>query len=166
MPTFKNIRVPVGKSGKTRLQRVQVLKSGKFKFVKNIGKRVSRRKKTTKKSVSRRKKRGNPSKSVRKTAKGKFFGNLSGAGALEDVAWGTIGFSVLGRSATAIPMTRAIQGIAAHALDRRGKARMIPGILDLISIWLAGGFGANGGVGLGGIASALQNLRKMSPLFP
>lgn len=41
MPKFKNIRIPVGKKvkgkkRKTRLQRVQVLKSGKLKFVKNV----------------------------------------------------------------------------------------------------------------------------------
>lgn len=159
MPTFKNIKVPVGKSGKTRLQRVQVLKSGKFKFVKNIVK--------GKKTTSKKRTKGGKSRNVRKTAKGKFFGNLSGTGALEDVAWGFIGFNVLGGSVTALPMTRTIQGIAGHALGRRGKARMIPGILDLISIWLAGGF-RNGAraPGISGISDALVQLRKVSPLFP
>ena len=44
---FKNIRIKM-KSGKTRMQRVQVLKSGKYKFVKNLG---SKAKKSTRKSV-------------------------------------------------------------------------------------------------------------------
>ena len=162
MPTFKNIRVPVGQSGKTRLQRVQVLKSGKFKFVKNL---VKGKKTTSKK----RKKAGNP-RNVRKTGKGKFFGNLSGTGALEDVAWGFIGFSVLGKTPAALPMTRAVQGIQGHALGRRGKARMIPAIIDLISIWLAGGFGVRAAAPAGGLlgqlADSLRNLQKMSPLFP
>lgn len=42
MPKFKNIRVKM-KSGKSRLQRVKVLASGKYKFVKNPTKRVTRR---------------------------------------------------------------------------------------------------------------------------
>ncbi len=51
---FKNIRIRM-KNGKTRLQRVKVLKSGKFKFVKNLtkGKTSSKRKGAAKK-VSRR----------------------------------------------------------------------------------------------------------------
>ena len=36
MPKFKNIRLKM-KGGKTRMQRVQVLASGKYKFVKNTG---------------------------------------------------------------------------------------------------------------------------------
>lgn len=35
MPKFKNIRIKM-KGGKSRLQRVQVLASGKYKFVKNL----------------------------------------------------------------------------------------------------------------------------------
>lgn len=159
MPTFKNIRVPVGKSGKTRLQRVQVLKSGQFKFVKNLVK-----------GSKKKKKRGNPTRNVKRTGKGKFFGNLSGTGALEDVAWGFIGFSILGKTPAALPMVRAVQGIQGHALDRRGKARMVPAILDLISIWLAGGFGDRAAAPAGGLlgqfADSLRNLQKISPLFP
>lgn len=159
MPTFKNITVPIGKTGKTRKQRVQVLKSGQFKFVKNLpkGKKITSKKK------------GGKTRNVRKTAKGKFFGNLSGAGALEDVAWGFVGFSVLGRTPAALPMVRALQGIQGHALGRRGKARMVPAILDLISIWLAGGFGAGlgtafGGGGAGLRLSDLTQVLKLRPL--
>lgn len=59
---YKNIRIKM-KSGKTRTQRVQVLKSGKYKFVKNLGTTVKRK-------ISRK---SNPKKtrSVKRTAKKK-----------------------------------------------------------------------------------------------
>ena len=58
MPTFKNIRLKK-RGGGTRLQRVKVLKSGKFKFVKNLKKSVGKRLKS----------RGKPkNKKRRKTA--------------------------------------------------------------------------------------------------
>ena len=49
--TFKNIRIKM-KSGKSRTQRVKVLASGKYKFVKNVSKTTSR---TRKVSPTRRK---------------------------------------------------------------------------------------------------------------
>jgi hypothetical protein len=90
---------------------------------------------------------------------------MSLEGGAEDVAWGFIGFSIFGKTAVALPMTRVVQGLAGHALDRRGKSRLVPGILDLISLWLAGGFGSrNGGFGGGGggLRSTLSNLQKIS----
>jgi len=45
MPQFKNIRVKM-KGGKSRMQRVKVLASGKYRFVKNIRRRVTRRSKS------------------------------------------------------------------------------------------------------------------------
>jgi len=60
MPTFKNIRVKM-RGGKSRLQRVQVLASGKYKFVKNLTKGKKRATKSTRSSSSKR--------SVRKTAR-------------------------------------------------------------------------------------------------
>lgn len=68
--SFKNIRIKK-RGGGTRLQRVKVLKSGKFKFVKNIKSRVSRRKtksnpkKRRKTNLARRKKRGNRTRKFR-----------------------------------------------------------------------------------------------------
>ena len=47
MTVYKNITIKM-KGGKTRMQRVKVLKSGKYKFVKNLG---SKAKKSTRKSV-------------------------------------------------------------------------------------------------------------------
>ena len=162
--SFKNIRVPVGKTGKTRLQRVQILKSGKFKFVKNLKKGGSTKANRPKRSKAKR------TGKVRNTAKGKMFRTLSGLGALEDVGIGFIGFTLLGKTPSALPLTRAIQGIAAIAMDRRGKARAVSGILDLVALWLAGGFGQKrltsfgGGGGGNRILMELQNLAKVRPL--
>lgn len=52
MPTFKNIRIKK-RGGGTRTQRVQVLRSGKYKFVKNKG--GASRTKTTKRKTTKRK---------------------------------------------------------------------------------------------------------------
>lgn len=165
--SFKNIRVPVGKTGKTRLQRVQVLKSGKFKFVKNLRKSSgSTKKRTVKRSSSKR------SGKVSNTAKGKMFRTLSGVGALEDVGIGFIGFTLLGKTPAALPITRTLQGLAGYAFDRRGKNRAVSGILDLCTLWLAGGFGAGtrtpvsrpqGQLG-GTILAELRNIAKIRPL--
>jgi len=55
MPTYKNIRIKK-RGGGTRLQRVQVLASGKYKFVKNISKSSkSTKSKTTKKKTGSKK---------------------------------------------------------------------------------------------------------------
>lgn len=68
MVTYKNIRIPM-KGGKTRLQRVQVLASGKYKFVKNLVKsRTSKSSKSTKTS----KKRTSNKRSVKRTGKKGF----------------------------------------------------------------------------------------------
>ena len=52
MATYKNIRIKK-RGGGTRLQRVQVLKSGKYKFVKNTTKSTSKPKKKNKGGKSR-----------------------------------------------------------------------------------------------------------------
>lgn len=54
MATFKNIRIKK-RGGGTRLQRVKVLASGKYKFVKNV--KSSKTKTKTKKSKTKRKSR-------------------------------------------------------------------------------------------------------------
>lgn len=157
MPTFKNIRIPM-RNGKTRLQRVQVLKSGKLKFVKNLT--TSRKSNPKKRSASTR--------SVRKTAnKGKMFRTISATGALEDIAWGFVGFNILGQSVAALPMVRTIQGIQGHVLDRRGKRRLVDGILDLITIWVSRASGRDGfrlGGGNGFQLESIVNLLKVRPL--
>lgn len=68
MATFKNIRIKK-KGGGSRLQRVKVLKSGKFKFVKNLAKKLG-------KSESSPRGKTNPKrKSVKRMAKKKRTGN-------------------------------------------------------------------------------------------
>ena len=155
MPKFKNIRIKM-KNGKSRLQRVQVLASGKYKFVKN--KKSSASKSKSKKSKSRRKRRSNPGKSSKggKMAKKGLFGNLSGVGFIEDVAIGYVGggfFSGMGEAR--LPFTRVVQGIAGHALNRRGKARLVYGISDLIDVYLMQG------AGLDKIADEIMQSLKM-----
>lgn len=124
------------KNGKTRLQRVQVLASGKYKFVKNLKKAGSKAVKTVR-SRSR-------SSKVSKTGKknGGILGNLSMTGALEDLAIGYLGMGIFeGMGEARLPMTRVVQGISGHALDRRGKGRLQYGILDLVDVYLAQGAG-------------------------
>lgn len=130
------------KNGKTRLQRVQVLASGKYKFVKNL---TSKAKKTVK-TVRSRSVRSS-SRSVNRVGKSKFFKNMSGVGAVEDALIGYVGLQVLAPSvgaAAALPLTRTLQGIAGYALNRRGKGRMMYGIIDLIDLYLAGQWAPNG----------------------
>ena len=74
MATYKNIRIKM-KGGKSRLQRVKVLASGKYKFVKNLTQKVTRRTKRKtnpgrKRGVRRmgKKKRRGSGKSLVKTA--------------------------------------------------------------------------------------------------
>jgi len=73
MVKYKNIRIKK-KGGGTRLQRVMVLASGKYKFVKNLTKSRSTRTRTTRKRTKRRKtnltrkKRGRRGKSLVQTA--------------------------------------------------------------------------------------------------
>lgn len=158
MVEYKNIRIKMA-NGKTRLQRVQVLASGKYKFVKNLVK-------GTKAIVSRRRSTG--SRSVTKTGGNRKALRVYGAtGGLEDIAWGWIGFNVLGRTPAALPATRVVQGLAGYALDRRGKGRAVYGILDLVALWLSGALGGGGG-GRGGnlqsIFNDLQQIVKIRPL--
>jgi hypothetical protein len=79
MPTFKNIRIPK-KGGGFRLQRVQVLKSGKFKFVKNKkgGSSTSKKSTKTKKKSGGKKKKSNPKKGSGNVSKknNMSFGNI------------------------------------------------------------------------------------------
>jgi len=96
MATFKNIRIKM-KGGKSRMQRVKVLASGKYKFVKNLVKGTKRASKTTRKSnpkkknvkkMAKKKRRGG--KSLTRTAF-KFIriGALVGGGAMEGLQYGS-----------------------------------------------------------------------------
>ncbi|GAG91994.1 unnamed protein product [marine sediment metagenome] len=56
MPTFKNIRIKKPKGG-SRMQRVQVLASGKYKFVKNKGRTSNKRRRTAVRRAAPRRRR-------------------------------------------------------------------------------------------------------------
>jgi len=122
------------KNGKTRLQRVQVLASGKYKFVKNTASGASKPK--------RRKnmvKKGSKAKSYASRAKG-VIGKYGMTGIAEDAAIGYVGSQVLMGMGypleSALPMTRIAQGVAGRVLNRRGKGRLEHGIIDLIDVYL------------------------------
>lgn len=65
MPTFKNIRIKM-KGGKSRTQRVKVLASGKYKFVKNLKGSTSSKSKSTPKSTKSKSKAGKGGKRMGK----------------------------------------------------------------------------------------------------
>jgi len=67
MPKFKNIRVKM-RGGKSRLQRVQVLASGKYKFVKNITTRARRLRKRVRQATTRSR-RSNVKRRVKRTVR-------------------------------------------------------------------------------------------------
>jgi len=93
--TFKNIRIKK-KGGGSRLQRVKVLASGKYKFVKNLTKsrsqKVTRRKKSnpnrrTRRMVRRKNRRGG-GKSLQTTVfKWLRIAALVGPGAYQAIKW-------------------------------------------------------------------------------
>ncbi|GAH95036.1 unnamed protein product [marine sediment metagenome] len=128
MPTFKNIRIKK-RSGGTRLQRVQVLASGKYKFVKNLVKGKST--KSGRKANSKRK--------TNVTNKRKMFRTLGTTGALEDFAWGFGGLVLMGtNNPAALPTVRLIQGVQGHVFNRVGKGRLIYALIDLADLIIVG----------------------------
>jgi len=86
MPKFKNIRVKMA-NGKSRIQRAQVLKSGKLKFVKNIGRKTkSGVKRVARKVKSRVKRRRSPNKTpVRRNTTKRSKNNMVGKNILKRI---------------------------------------------------------------------------------
>lgn len=82
MPRFKNIRIKM-KGGKTRLQRVMVLPSGKYKFVKNLTKSRSNPKEKGKTST----KKTRPIKKGGNRKMGKQFGSRQIFSAAKKIAF-------------------------------------------------------------------------------
>ena len=151
-----NVRIKTGKGSKTRMQRVKVNAKGQWKFLKNTGtKGESNPKKTSPKRA------GRGSSKVNRVAKGKFFKNMSLAGAAEGVGWGFVGLNMLGTTnPVSLPITRLVQGVQGHVLGRRGKARLMPSIIDLIDLWLVGQFK----MPAIGKTSGIAQLLKVRPL--
>lgn len=151
MPTYKNIRIKK-RGGGTRLQRVQVLASGKYKFVKNLtkgkassGKRSSRS--PSKKKASNVGKNGN-----------KMFRTLGAKGALEDFGWGFGGLVLMGaQNPVALPAIRLVQGVQGHVFNRTGKGRLVYALIDLADLVIAGQASVQG------IFDSIKQLTKIIP---
>lgn len=95
MAVTKTIRIKK-RGGGTRLQRVEVLKSGKFKFVKNIAKRAKSAVKRVRKAakVKRKRTQTRPMAKKRKFTKARGFASKLMSGPLKKVALG-LGFGTL-----------------------------------------------------------------------
>lgn len=155
MPTFKNIRIKM-KNGKSRLQRVQVLASGKYKFVKNIGKRARA---TVSKVKGKKRRASSKGKTLAKGNKGKMFRTLSAQGAIEDFGWGFGGLILMGASnPVALPAMRLVQGIQGHVFNRVGKGRLVYAIIDLADLVLAGQASVQS------IFDSMKQLTKIAPI--
>ena len=149
MPTYKNIKINK-RGGGTRLQRVQVLASGKYKFVKNLTKG---RKKTTKTRSAGKRKATNVGKNS-----GKMFRTLGTKGALEDFAWGFGGITLMGRdNPIALPAIRLVQGVQGHVFNRTGKGRLVYSIIDLADLVITGQASVQG------IFDSIKQLTKIAP---
>ena len=150
--TYKNIRIKK-KGGGTRLQRVKVLATGQYRFVKNLT-TGSKAKKTTKKRSSSRKK-------VKKTGNnGKMFRTLGTKGALEDFAWGFGGLALMGaNNPVALPAIRLVQGVQGHVFNRTGKGRLVYSLIDLADLVIAGQASVQS------IFDSIKQLTKIAPMI-
>lgn len=157
MPTYKNIRIKM-KNGKSRLQRVQILASGKYKFVKNTKKKGSSNPSPKKKS------RGNPRKSARKGSNmakngSKIFRTLGAKGAVEDFAWGFGGLALMGASnPVSLPAIRLVQGAQGHIFNRVGKGRLVYALIDIADLIIAGQASVQS------VFDSIKQLAKVSPM--
>ena len=144
------------KGGKTRLQRVQVLASGKYKFVKNLTtKRRTSSKKTTKRRSPNKRKVSNVGNKG-----GKMFRTLGTKGALEDFAWGFGGLALMGaNNPVALPAIRLIQGVQGHVFNRTGKGRLVYSLIDLADLVIAGQASVQS------IFDSIKQLTKIAPMI-
>ncbi len=90
--------------------------------------------------------------------KKRLLGNMSLVGVGEDLAWGFAGLTLLGHDAAVLPSTRFIQGATGMILKRRGKSRLVPALIDLVDLYLAGATG-----GKIPLVSQVQQLIALSP---
>lgn len=150
MPTFRNVRIKM-RNGKTRLQRAQVLASGKLKFVKNLTKG---RKTVT--AVTTRRKANSKGKRMGK-GNSKMFRTLGTKGALEDFAWGFGGIALMGGSPVALPAIRLIQGVQGHVFNRTGKGRLVYALIDLADLVLTG---------QASVQSIFDNMKQLTKIAP
>lgn len=136
------------------MQRVKVLASGKYKFVKNIG---SPAKKTVK-NVTKRRSGGKSKVSNVGNKGGKMFRTLGTKGALEDFAWGFGGLALMGaNNPVALPAIRLVQGVQGHVFNRTGKGRLVYSVIDLADLVIAG---------QASVQSIFDSLRQLSKVAP
>ena len=132
---YKNIRVKIGKkpkSGpdtrKSRLQRVKVLASGKFKFVKNLprgGEKVSKSKSKKSSKTKSTKKRGKRTTTKKKGGRrgGRILGNVGWKGMLAGIAGLTVTKFIARRF---LPVSeKYVDGAAMVAVGALGKVAKI-----------------------------------------
>ena len=149
MTTYKTIRIKK-RGGGTRLQRVQVLASGKYKFVKNLVKGKGKTGKTRSASKKKASNVGN---------KGKMFRTLGVKGALEDFAWGFGGIVLMGKqNPVALPAIRLVQGVQGHVFNRTGKGRLVYALIDLADLVIAGQASVQS------IFDSMKQLTKIAPM--
>lgn len=154
MPTFKNIRIKK-RGGGTRLQRVQVLASGKYKFVKNL----VRSKKSGGPAPAKSRRRASPKGKKLTKGNSKMFRTLGAKGAVEDFAWGFGGLVLMGRNnPVALPTVRLVQGIQGHVFGRTGKGRLVYAIIDLADLVIAGQASVQS------IFDSMKQLTKIAPI--
>ena len=163
MPTTKTIRIKKP-SGGTRLQRVQVLASGKYKFIKNTTKGMVRktrkigRRAYTKVKSKPRKKTNKPTttrKSVaKKSLKSKIFGGTLGKAALGVGAGSIAGYAVNMVAPQFAPFARPVAAfIAAGPIGLIADLALNQGLLQQITGMF--GFGNGGGINQPRLVSGL-----------
>ncbi|MBA7637893.1 hypothetical protein ES703_45542 [subsurface metagenome] len=137
------------KNGKTRMQRVQVLASGKYKFVKNLAKGSKATTKSGRKTSPRK---------TSNMGKGKMFRTLGTTGALEDFAWGFGGLALMGaNNPVALPAVRLVQGVQGHVFNRVGKGRLVYALIDLADLII---------VGQASVQSVFDSLKQLTKIAP
>jgi len=157
MPTYKNIRIKK-RGGGTRLQRVQVLASGKYKFVKNLTKGKRKTYKITSRAHPRKRSASRKVSNVSSNNK-KMFRTLGTKGALEDFAWGFGGLTLMGVSnPMSLPAIRLVQGVQGHVFNRTGKGRLVYALIDLVDLIIVGQASVQD------IFDSLKQLTKVAPL--
>ena len=158
MPKFKNISIRM-KSGKKRIQRVQVLANGKFKFVKNKGSSKAKPAKKRVKNTTKRTPVKNKSKTRRTNNMGKRKSSKKSSGSTgglmnsikriaKPAAVGLGAVSLLGLIAPGLAQNKLISTGAAFLIGgpvAGGTALLTsPGGLNLGGL-LGGGGGSDGG---------------------
>lgn len=131
---------------------VKVKPNGQYQFIKKAvydrmkgGSSSSPKRSPKRRSSSTRRRSATRTKKTGGSRRMGFkLGNMGLTGIAEDFALGYIGGTVLQSrgfgTAQSLALTRVAQGAVGQVLNRRGKARLVPGIIDYIdAVMLEGG---------------------------